>query len=112
MKRKYIQITSCTIIVLLLIFTNMHKAVYSVITSYIIPVDDNYIIEKGEWVGDKYGVISLFDKSDSLANSIVYRDKKPVYKIKRLNKHFNEFIAVRIEDNQTDVFTYTGEFTK
>ncbi len=112
MKRKLLSISFIVIILcLVLYFSNGYKVISSTITSYVTTADDKYILEQGEWVGQHYGIISLYDKTDSISNNIIYRQNKPVYKVKRLNKYFNEMTVLRFDENKTDVFTSTEEST-
>jgi hypothetical protein len=111
MKKKYL-ILVFAIIAILLTFTNTFKAIQSIVFSYITPIDNSYIIKKGEWSGEKFGIISFYDKMDSLSKNVIYRDGKPLYKVKTLNKYFNEISVERLEDNNCDTFISTDELTK
>lgn len=111
--KKKIKITIIAIIVAcVLYFSNIFTAISSIFSSYFTKVDDKYIIQQGEWLGEKNGIISLYDNTDSIANGMIYRQGKPLYKVKRLNKYFNEITVLRLDNQTIDVFTSTEETTK
>jgi hypothetical protein len=111
--KKKIKITIIAVIVAcVLYFSNILTAISSIISSYFTKVDDKYIIQHGEWLGEKKGIISLYDNTDSIANGMIYIQGKPLYKVKILNNYFNEITVLRLDNQTIDVFTSTEETTK
>ena len=102
----------CILLIILLLTTNTFKAIYSIVQSKIIPLDTQYIIKEGEWSGENKGIISFYDHTDTLKHDTVFRQHKPIYKIKSLNKYFNEITVIDLRDNANDVFLSTRELTK
>jgi hypothetical protein len=84
------------------------RALGSTIKSRLAPVDSDYIRER-EWVSDTGAVVRFDDSSATIQGDTILIDSKPAYKVNRLNKYLNEFIATSPEGKKM-TFTSTEEF--
>jgi hypothetical protein len=68
-------------------------ALGSTIKSWLTPVDSDYIIRQREWLSDTGVVVRFDDSSATIRGDTIFIDSKPAYKVHRLNKFLNEFVA-------------------
>ena len=106
----YIAITCVFVCAILFSNNNILLVVRSQIQSWIGPIDYAYIKER-EWINNRGKVISFDEAYTKIQGDTIFIDGEPVYKIRRLNKYLNEFIAVSHEDKTKEVFVDTDEFT-
>jgi hypothetical protein len=100
------------LMVAILFLTNTHQAVYSIFVSKFSGIDSKYITKEGEWSGEINGMISFYDHTDTLIHDTIFRKAQPIYKIKALNKYFNEITVVDLRNNKSDIFLSTRELLK
>lgn len=86
------------------------RALGSTIKSWLTPVDSDYIVKQREWLSDTGAVVRFDDSSATIQGNTIFIDSKPAYKIHRLNKYLNEFVATSHTGKKV-TFTSTEEFT-
>lgn len=114
MKKKSIIIllTLFIITLFLFVFKTLRLLLFSFISSWLFPIDNQYIIDEAEWISDRGRIIRFDNGESTLVNDTIYYYNKPKFVIKNLNKFFNEIIVQDLKTNIKVNYISTREFTK
>lgn len=100
-------------ILFLIVFKSFRLALFSTVSSWVSPIDNDYIINESEWLSNGKGGMIRFDNGDSkLKNDTIYYFGEPRFIVTNLNKHFNEMTVTDLKSNERITYTSTREFTR
>lgn len=100
-------------VVFLTVFKSFRLALFSIVSSWVSPIDYEYITNESEWLSNSKGGMIRFDNGDSkLKNDTIYYFGEPRFIVTNLNKYFNEMTVKDLKSDERITYTSTREFAK
>lgn len=99
-------------ILFLMVIKPLRLALFSTISSWFMPVDNEFVINEKEWMSESGSIIRFDNGESTLSNDTIYYFGEPEFIVTKLNKHFNEMTVEDLKTNKRILYTSTREFTK
>lgn len=88
------------------------RSISSTLGSWILPIDNEYIIAEAEWLSESGGIIRFDNGFSILRNDTIYSEGEPKCLVINLNKHFNEMMTRDLKTNEIRKYISTRELLK
>lgn len=111
-KYKMVILIITAFILIISVIKPLRLACSSIISSLIMPVDSEFVINEKEWISESGSIIRFDNGESTLSNDTIYYFGEPEFIVTKLNKYFNEMTVIDLKTNNKILYTSTREFTK